>query len=80
MRDGCDVLLRRTDLAAGRTPDDATVEECARIVGRELRWDERKIRAEIAAWEKTIPGCVIGAASKPATPAWTPAPPPAPVG
>lgn len=74
-----DVLLRRTDLAAGRTPDDAVVEECARIAGRELGWDEVRIRDEVDIWEETVAGRLVDAHA-PSSRAWSPAPDPAPVG
>ncbi len=42
-----DVVLRRTDLAAGGYPGDASVEACAAIVSRELGWSRARTDAEI---------------------------------
>jgi glycerol-3-phosphate dehydrogenase len=54
-----DILLRRTDLAAGRTPSDAVVQECAHIAARELGWSDEKLRTEISGWESTMAGRLV---------------------
>ncbi|HEX5420426.1 MAG TPA: glycerol-3-phosphate dehydrogenase C-terminal domain-containing protein, partial [Gammaproteobacteria bacterium] len=52
-----DIVFRRTDLATGEHPGAAALQEAALLAGRELGWDERRRRAEVAAVEKRL---VIG--------------------
>ena len=42
-----DIVLRRTDLGSAGLPDDAALEECARLAARELGWDERRKAEEL---------------------------------
>lgn len=42
-----DVVFRRTDLGTGGHPGRAAVAECARVLARELDWDEARTRMEI---------------------------------
>lgn len=47
-----DVVLRRTDLATGGHPGPAALQEAATIAGRELGWDDKKRRDEVAEVER----------------------------
>ena len=42
-----DVVLRRTDLGSGGCPGGATLNEIAKIMGKEMGWTEKKVREEI---------------------------------
>lgn len=53
-----DVVLRRTDLAAGRIPTRAELVACAALVGAELDWDEERCRAEVERVEVALAGRV----------------------
>jgi glycerol-3-phosphate dehydrogenase len=43
-----DIVFRRTDLATGSHPGPAALQEAAALAGRELDWDDRRRREEIA--------------------------------
>jgi glycerol-3-phosphate dehydrogenase len=47
-----DVVFRRTDLATGGHPGPAALQEAATLAARELGWDERRRRDEIAEVER----------------------------
>lgn len=47
-----DVVFRRTDLGTGAHPGRAAVEQCARVLGRELAWSETRKKEEIEKVEK----------------------------
>lgn len=49
-----DVVLRRTDLAAGSHPGRPALEAAARHMGRALRWTPQRITDEVAATERTL--------------------------
>lgn len=42
-----DVIFRRTDLGTAGTPGSVAISECAGLVGRELGWDDERIKREI---------------------------------
>ena len=42
-----DVVLRRTDLGSTGPPDEAALQECARLAAAELGWDEMRKAAEL---------------------------------
>jgi glycerol-3-phosphate dehydrogenase len=42
-----DVVSRRTDLATGEYPGDGNLRICARLMARELQWNEERIEGEI---------------------------------
>lgn len=50
-----DVVFRRTDLATGEYPGDENVSACARLMARELGWDEARIEREIRSVRETFP-------------------------
>ena len=43
-----DVVMRRTELGSTGSPGDDTLETCARLMGRELGWNEDRIAAELS--------------------------------
>ena len=47
-----DVVLRRTDLGPSGLPDDSTLEDIAALMAKELGWDKKKIKEEIASTKK----------------------------
>jgi len=47
-----DIVFRRTDLATGGHPGPAALQEAATLAARELGWDERRRRDEIAFVER----------------------------
>src|SRR5690606_8761239 len=47
-----DIMFRRTDLATGAHPGPAALQEAASLAARELGWDERRRRAELADGER----------------------------
>ena len=47
-----DVVFRRTDLATGGHPGPAALQEAAAIAARELHWDDRRRRDEVAEVER----------------------------
>ena len=49
-----DVVMRRTDLAAGSHPGRAVLEDCAAIIGERLAWSAERIHSEIGATERTL--------------------------
>ncbi|MGH8175750.1 MAG: glycerol-3-phosphate dehydrogenase/oxidase [Steroidobacter sp.] len=49
-----DVVMRRTDLAAGAHPGRPALEEAATLMGERLAWSTRRIRDEIVATERTL--------------------------
>jgi glycerol-3-phosphate dehydrogenase len=49
-----DVVMRRTDLAAGCHPGRAALEECAALMGERLAWSTRRTADEVAATERTL--------------------------
>jgi glycerol-3-phosphate dehydrogenase len=49
-----DIVMRRTDLAAGCNPGRAALETAAREMARRLRWSQRRQQEEIAATERTL--------------------------
>lgn len=42
-----DVVFRRTDLGTGGHPGEDALQECARLMASESRWDENRLREEI---------------------------------
>lgn len=42
-----DIVFRRTDLGTGGHPGRAALEQCARLAGRELGWNETRARQEV---------------------------------
>jgi glycerol-3-phosphate dehydrogenase len=42
-----DVVLRRTDLGSDGNPGDAALETAAGIMGKELGWEDTRIKSEI---------------------------------
>jgi glycerol-3-phosphate dehydrogenase len=42
-----DIVFRRTDLATGACPDEASLEWCAGVMAAELGWDRARVEAEI---------------------------------
>lgn len=49
-----DIVMRRTDLAAGCAPGRAAIETAAHEMARRLRWSQRRVNEEIAATERTL--------------------------
>jgi glycerol-3-phosphate dehydrogenase len=49
-----DIVLRRTDLAAGCNPGRAAIESAAHEMARRLRWSQRRLQEEIAATERAL--------------------------
>jgi glycerol-3-phosphate dehydrogenase len=49
-----DIVLRRTDLAAGCTPGRAAIASAAHEMARRLRWSQRRVQEEIAATERAL--------------------------
>lgn len=49
-----DIVMRRTDLAAGCAPGRAALEVAAHEMARRLRWSQRRLNEEIAATERTL--------------------------
>ena len=43
-----DVVMRRTELGSTGSPGDETLETCARLMGRELGWNDDRIAAELS--------------------------------
>ncbi|MBN1894686.1 glycerol-3-phosphate dehydrogenase/oxidase [bacterium] len=50
-----DTVLRRTDLGSGKHPGRMALEECARMMAGELKWDEERIQSEIRETERLYP-------------------------
>jgi glycerol-3-phosphate dehydrogenase len=50
-----DAVLRRTDLGSGKHPGRKALEECARIMAGELKWDEERVQSEIRDTEMLYP-------------------------
>ncbi|HXK61036.1 MAG TPA: glycerol-3-phosphate dehydrogenase/oxidase [Acidobacteriota bacterium] len=50
-----DVVLRRTDLGTGEYPGSLVIEECARLMAKELGWIESRVEQEIDALEALYP-------------------------
>ena len=42
-----DVIFRRTELGTAGPPDEATLQNCAQVMGAELGWDQAQIQLEI---------------------------------
>ncbi len=42
-----DVVFRRTDLGTAGNPGDAAIEECAHLMGLELKWSESRVEKEV---------------------------------
>jgi glycerol-3-phosphate dehydrogenase len=51
-----DVVLRRTDMGNAGYPGRAALNQCAELMGRELRWDAGRVESEISETEKLFPG------------------------
>jgi glycerol-3-phosphate dehydrogenase len=49
-----DVVMRRTDLAAGAHPGRAVLQHCATVVGERLAWSSQRMNSEVAATEHTL--------------------------
>ncbi|MGH8188423.1 MAG: glycerol-3-phosphate dehydrogenase C-terminal domain-containing protein, partial [Steroidobacteraceae bacterium] len=49
-----DIVMRRTDLAAGCAPGRVAIEIAAHEMARRLRWSQRRLHEEIAATERTL--------------------------
>ncbi len=50
-----DVVRRRTDLATGQYPGREALSECARLMARELGWDDRRTQQEVANTAEAFP-------------------------
>jgi glycerol-3-phosphate dehydrogenase len=49
-----DVVMRRTDLAAGAHPGRAVLQHCAKIIGERLAWSSQRMNSEVAATAHTL--------------------------
>jgi glycerol-3-phosphate dehydrogenase len=49
-----DVVMRRTDLAAGSHPGRAALETCAALMSERLAWSKRRTAEEIVSTERTL--------------------------
>jgi glycerol-3-phosphate dehydrogenase len=49
-----DVVLRRTDLAAGAHPGRAVLLHCAALIGERFAWSSQRMNAEVDATELTL--------------------------
>jgi glycerol-3-phosphate dehydrogenase len=49
-----DILMRRTGLGTLGDPGDAVVKKIARIAAKELKWNEARVKKEIAAAKQTL--------------------------
>lgn len=49
-----DVVLRRTDLAAGSHPGRTVLQHCAALIGERLKWSAQRVNAEISAVQRAL--------------------------
>jgi glycerol-3-phosphate dehydrogenase len=49
-----DILMRRTGLGTLGDPGDAVVKKIARVAAKELKWNEARVKKEIAAAKQTL--------------------------
>jgi glycerol-3-phosphate dehydrogenase len=49
-----DVVMRRTELAAGSHPGRRALEAAAMEMAKHLRWSESRVREELSATERTL--------------------------
>lgn len=49
-----DVVMRRTEVAAGSHPGRAALRACAELIAERLAWSTQRINAEVAATERTL--------------------------
>jgi glycerol-3-phosphate dehydrogenase len=62
-----DVVMRRTDLAAGSHPGRHALEAAAMEMARHLRWSDNRLREEVSATERTLARHLARVTSAPAS-------------
>jgi glycerol-3-phosphate dehydrogenase len=61
-----DVVMRRTELAAGSHPGRRALEAAAMEMARHLRWSDNRLREELSATERTLARHLARASAEPA--------------